>query len=347
MMRIFFKRTIYLFYYLKMMEWPKFRQFLHHVKQETNRNSFSIWFDAIQSVYRYNIGLIDYFYFKFYQKDHDARSKWMGTGYKYEYDLIMNPVSERHILQNKIHFFDAFAPFVKHATCTIEDLIANNERAKNVLGNVSGKMAIKDALGQCGWDVEIVRVNDFTRETLINYMNTKGFNLAEEFIVQHTELKKLSDTGLNTVRIITQINRDGGVDFIGPTLRITVNSPVDNMAVGNIAAPIDINTGKIKGNGAYQDIKKPSVDKHPVTGVSLIGFQVPFWNEVLQLCKKAALHNLKNKSIGWDVAITDNGPSFVEGNHNWCKLLWQLPAGEGLKHVLDQYRETASIITTK
>lgn len=343
-MKTFYKRTIYLFYYLKMMDWARFWQFFHYVRTTSNRSAPGLWWDAIRSVYRYNIGLIDYFYFRFYEKSHAERNKWMGTGYKYEYDLIMNPVGDRHILQNKIHFFQAFAPFVRHATCTLDDIVADNEQAHRVMRNPSGKIAIKDALGQCGWDVEIKHVADFTREQLIAYMQGKGFNLAEEFIVQHPALAQLSDTGLNTIRIITQLNEKGEVDYIGPTLRITVNSPVDNMAVGNIAAPIDLATGRVKGPGAYQDIRKEPQAEHPITKVPLVGFQIPYWNEVLELCRRAALHDTRNKSIGWDVAITQDGPAFVEGNHNWCKLLWQLPAGEGLKHVLDKYKANADAI---
>lgn len=335
----FLKRSIYLAYYFKEMDWPKFRAFFRHVCKSHGRNGIALFFDAVASVYRYNIGLIDYFYFRFYLKNHAERSKWMGTGYKYEYDLLMNPVTERHILQNKTHFFQTFSPFVKHGFCTLEDIEADNERARRVLGNPTGKLAIKDALGQCGWQVEIVRVADFSREQLIQHMKQKGFNLAEEFIVQHSALAALSPSGLNTVRLITQITPEGDVDFIGPTLRMTVNSPVDNMAVGNIAAPIDITTGKIKGKGAYQDIRKEAVAVHPVTSVSLIGYQIPFWSDVLELCRNAALSDTRNKSIGWDVAITNDGPAFVEGNHNWCKLLWQLPAGMGLKHVLEPYRQ--------
>jgi len=169
-------------------------------------------------------------------------------------------------------------------------------------------------------------------------MKGKGFNLVEEFIVQHPDLQKISSSGLNTVRIITQINTSGEVDFIGPTLRLSVNSPVDNMAVGNIAAPIDLETGIVSGPGVYQDIRKDPVKNHPVSGVSIIGFQVPYWKKVIELCTNAALYNTNNKSIGWDVAITVDCPSFVEGNHNWCKLLWQLPAQQGLKSVLEKYK---------
>lgn len=333
----FFNRTVYLAYYLRQMDWPKFHKFLRYARQKEGRSSINLWVDAIGSVYKYNIGLIDYFYFRFFEKTNAERERWVGTGYKYEYDLIMNPTNERHILQNKLHFFQAFSPFIKHGMCTIEDLEQNNEAAQKVLKNSSGKIAIKDALGQCGWNVEIVKVEDMTREELFLYMKKKGFNMVEEFIVQHRELNRLSSSGLNTVRLITQLNSAGEVEFIGPTLRITVNSPVDNMAMGNIAAPIDIATGKVIGPGTYQDITKESVEVHPVSKINLIGFQLPYWPEVLALCKEAALYNSKNKSIGWDVAITDNGPSLLEGNHNWCKLLWQLPIGSGLKKELNKH----------
>ncbi|MEL7251484.1 MAG: sugar-transfer associated ATP-grasp domain-containing protein [Bacteroidota bacterium] len=333
-----YKRTLYLGYYAKQMDWAKFKRFLRFAQQQTNRSRASLWLDSVRSVYRYNIGWIDYFYFRFYEKTVAERENWMGTGYKYEYDLVMNPVGERHILQNKIEFFAAFAPFIKHAMCRIVDIELNNEAAQKVLQNASGKIAIKDALGQCGWDVEIVKTTEMSTDELLSYMEKKGFNMAEEFIVQHPDLSRLSAAGLNTVRLITQINANGKVDIIGPTLRLTVNSAVDNMAMGNIAAPIDPTTGQIIAPGAYQDITKTPEDVHPVTGVPLVGYQVPFWSEVLELCQSAALSNTNNKSIGWDVAITKNGPSLLEGNHNWCKLLWQLPRGKGLKQVLEQYR---------
>lgn len=340
----YYKRTIYLGYYFKQLNWTKFRQFVNYAHQHTCHSKLFLWLDSILTVYQFNIGLIDYFYFRFFEKNKTERAKWVGTGYKYEYDLIMNPKSERHILQNKLHFFDAFSPFIKHAMCRLEDIIAHNDTAQKVLQNPSGKIAIKDALGQCGWNVEVIKANKMNKKALISHMEKKGFNMVEEFIVQHKDLNKLSPSGLNTVRLITQINQHGEIDFIGPTLRITVSSSVDNMAMGNIAAPIDLSTGRVFKGGAYQDITKKREEKHPITGVQIIGFQVPYWAEVLRLCKEAALHNKKNKSIGWDVAITNSGPSLLEGNHNWCKLLWQLPIGEGLKSKLDNYTEAAANI---
>jgi len=249
----------------------------------------------------------------------------------------MNPRRTRHILENKIHFYEAYAPFVIHSTCTLKDIESNNEKARKILENPTGKIVVKDALGQCGWDVEILKAEDYDRQSLIKFMKSKGFNLAEEFIVQHPEISALSDSGVNTLRIISQLNKDNEVEILGARLRISVNKHVDNLASGNIAAPVDLETGKINGPGVYSDITKESVTAHPVSGIELVGFQVPHWDEALDMVKRAALHRPENRSIGWDVVLTEKGPELLEGNHNWCKILWQIPINTGLKHVLARH----------
>ncbi|MDP1166121.1 sugar-transfer associated ATP-grasp domain-containing protein, partial [Klebsiella pneumoniae] len=74
-------------------------------------------------------------------------------------------------------------------------------------------------------------------------------------------------------------------------LRMSVNSFVDNIAMGNIAAPIDLETGRLMSEGVYKDITKPPVATHPVTGKQIVGFQVPHWQAVLEMTKRAALHD--------------------------------------------------------
>lgn len=336
-MKTFITRSKYLLYYFYKMVWSRFWKYYSFVKETKKLSGFFIWYDAIKSVYQYNIGLIDYFYFGFYDKDAAERSTWIGTGFKYEYDLVMNPVKNRMLLLDKVQFFDLYGSFVNHTMVNVKDLKENTKDSQKVLSGTSGKVVVKDSTGQCGWDVEVKNVSELTTNSLIAEMEEKGFDIVEEFIVQHDRLKELSDSGLNTVRIITQLNAKGEVEFIGPTLRITVNSPVDNMAMGNIAAAIDIDSGMINRPGVYQDITKKPESNHPITGVPIVGFQIPYWEKVKELCITAALHDSRNRSIGWDVAITNSGPAFVEGNHNWCKILWQLPLEKGMKLVLEKH----------
>jgi hypothetical protein len=334
-----FQRTKYLIYYLNKLDRPTFRRFFKFVQSQNGTSAFGLWVDIIASVYKYNIGLMDYFVFRFYEKSDLERNKWVGTGFKYEFDLRMNPISTRNILENKLAFYEAYKPFINHSYCSIKDIQLGSVVAQNVINNHSGKVVVKDSTGQCGWDVEVLETKDFSLQSLYQYMKSKKFDLAEEFVQQHTVIQSLSNSGLNTVRMITMINDSGDVDFLGARMRISVNSHVDNLASGNIACPIDLETGVICGPGVYSDILKKEVYNHPISGVRLVGFQIPMWDEIMEKSKKIALHRPENRGVGWDIAITEDGPDFIEGNHNWCKILWQIPVNQGLKSVLDQYNK--------
>lgn len=330
-------RTKYFLYYLKELDHKQFSKFLNYTAVLTGKSKFSILLDMIKSCYKYNIGIMDYFIFRFFEKNDVERSQWVGTGYKYEFDLKTNPKETRSILENKLEFYDAYKDFIFHPFCKLEDIKNKTDKAKAVLENKTGKMVLKDSLGQCGHDVEIVKTTDYTLDKLVSYMESKGYNMAEAFIQQHDEINNISTTGLNTVRMFTMINNQGGVDFIGARLRISVNSHVDNLASGNIACPIDIKTGKINGPGIYSDITKKDETHHPITNVPLVGFQIPMWDKVVELTEKIALAHPQNRGVGWDIAITNDGIDFIEGNHNWCKFLWQLPVKKGMKEVLERY----------
>ncbi len=335
----FIKRSKYLAYYFKKMDWPKYRKFYRYARKQTGRSTLSLFCDNIRCVYKYNIGAIDYFLFRFFEKDAAVRATWVGTGYKYEYDLVMNPKSTRDVLENKILFYENYASFVLHAVCTLEDIQKHTEKSRIVLENPTGKIVVKDSLGQCGWDVEIINSSDHDFDSLSKYMKSKGFDLAEEFIVQHPDISRLSDSGVNTVRIISQVNKDNEVEILGARMRISVNTWVDNLASGNIATEVDLETGQLKGLGIYSDITKERVADHPVSGIRLDGYQIPLWEQCLELVKRAALHRPENRAVGWDVVLTEKGPELLEGNHNWCKILWQIPIDTGLKHVLEQHLE--------
>ncbi len=329
-----YRRLLYLIYYLKQSELKKTKPFASYTSKISGRSKRGLVLDSIKSVFIYNTSLTDYFYFSFFDKDKAERQKWAGTGYMYQYQRKMNPVSSRDVLADKAKFLEQYAKFISRKHLDISKSANQQEFISALLSNPVGKLVLKNALGQVGAEVEVINSKEFTPESLIAYMRKNKFNLIEEFVVQHPSLMELSPTALNTLRIITQINSDGGVDILGARLRISVNSPVDNMAAGNLAAPIDINSGIINGFAVYSDIRKPNEHIHPVTGIKIQGFQLPFWEESLNLAVKAALHRPENKSIGWDIAICNNGPELIEGNHNWCKLLWQLPVNKGLKQSL-------------
>jgi hypothetical protein len=330
------RRLLYFFYYLKESDFRQLKRFVKYSSSLTGLSQFRIITDSIVSAFRFNISFKDYYCFRFFELSKIERSQWAGTGFMYEYQLKMNPKASRGLLEDKIRFLHHFKSFVKRNYYDIKELESDQELTKKLLENPSGRAVLKGSHGQVGAEVEVITCSDYSPSSLVGYMNRKKYDLAEVYVIQHPSLMALSSTGLNTVRIFTQLN-EGKVDFLGARLRVSVNSTVDNMAAGNLAAPIDIATGIVNGPGVYSDITKEDRSTHPITGEKITGFTVPHWNEVLELVRNASLHTTENRSVGWDIAITDAGPELIEGNHNWCKLLWQMPVKKGLKNELLKY----------
>ncbi len=331
------KRLIYLVYYIKETDFNKFSKFLNYSEKVTGKSKITLLIDLVYSVLKYNISLLDYFYFRFFEKGHQERIQWAGTGYMYEYQLKMNPKETRNRLEDKRIFLEKYSDFVSHPFLSLDDLANGNSDISSLIGGSTTKIVLKDALGQCGNGVEIIESNTYSKEGLISYMREKGFNMVEAFVQQHPELHKISPSALNTVRVFTQLDETGKVVILGSRLRVSINSNVDNLAAGNMAVELDTLSGIVVSDGVFSDITKEDCAIHPVSGVKLKGFQVPFWKETIALVTKAALLDVSNKSVGWDIAITTNGPELIEGNHNWCKLLWQLPVKKGLKHLIEKY----------
>lgn len=325
-------------YYWKEVDRQKLFRFLRYASKESNRSSFILFLQMHLDSVRYNISLIEYFLFGFYKNNRGSKKEWAGTGYMYEYQLRMNPRNSRDVLSDKAMFLKEYGKWVSHPFLKLEEAKRNPSLLQPLIESSIGKIVIKSVDGQCGRGVEVLSTDNLKSDELLLRMEDSGNDLAEAFVQQHPELDHLSSSGLNTLRLITQLDPNNEVVFLGARLRITVNSHVDNLAAGNLAAPVDLETGVVNGSAVYSDIEKPPVDIHPVTGVPIKGFKVPWFKEALQMVKEAALHNTRNRSIGWDVAITESGPDLIEGNHDWCKLLWQLPVQKGLKSKLEKFK---------
>lgn len=330
------QRLIYLGYYLKNLNFKLYRKFLLFAKRESNKSAFCLIVDSVKSVLGNNISLLEYFQFGFYKLNKHERNLWAGTGYMYEYQRLMNPVDERNILDDKVLFCKSYKSFIKRRVFAISEL--NDENIRLIITCPSNKIVFKAKNGNCGKQVEIKSTNDFNSISIIDFMKSNGYDMAEEFIIQHPLLTDLSPNSVNTVRIFTNLNKYGGVELLGCRLRLGIDKNVDNLASGGVAVAVDEESGIVISDGVYSDMTKKPEKNHPVSGIILKGFNVPFWVETIEMVKQAALLYPQNRSIGWDIAITNDGPELIEGNHDWCKLVYQLPIHKGLKPELDRYK---------
>ena len=157
-------------------------------------------------------------------------------------------------------------------------------------------------------------------ERLVNQERPHFF---EEIIVQHPAVSAIYPYAINTVRLVT-IQREGKVHVASACCRFgNYGHSVDNFNNGGMTAPVDEKTGEITDFPI--DKTKVLYEKHPMTGAVFKGFVFPMWDQVLEMCTKAAMVVPQVGFIGWDVCITPDGPVIVEGNDYPGHDLYQLP----------------------
>lgn len=337
---MYINRLFYFLYFLKKTNFHNFLSDINFVNKHFNKGRLCLILDSIYSSFRYNISLEDYFIFSFFKKDHLERSKWAGTGYMYEYQKFMN-LSEKVVsLEDKLIFLEKYNKFVKRDWFSISNLSDLKAAIEYLISKNQTKFVAKFSKGQTGSSVEIIYLSDIKDiNNLYKYFKNKNYNLIESFVEQSDYLANISSSGLNTLRVITQINSNHEVEVLGARLRLTVNSPIDNLSAGNFAVALDVNTGAAISDGVYMNIQKMNIKKHPISLYDIKDISIPNWNNIIDFVKEVAALDKDLKSVGWDVAILNDSLELIEGNHNWGKTLYQLPINQGCKGILDQFKE--------
>ncbi|MGM1051161.1 MAG: sugar-transfer associated ATP-grasp domain-containing protein [Pseudomonadota bacterium] len=328
------RRTAYLGYYVRRMNWPLLRRFMRHTRQVQGISALRQSVLLVGDSLRYNISPLEWYQFGFAGLGGAEKATWAGTGTMYEFQRRVNPLGARELLNDKRRFYQAYREFFRHSLWSSEELEASPALTERILAEHE-RLVFKDATGNCGTSVQVHSTSELHAANLVTWMRRQGFDVVESFVEQHAQLQALSPSGVNTVRIFTLLDEKGNYRVLGCRLRISVNSHVDNLAAGNLAAPIAESTGSVSGPGVYSDITRSTESVHPLTGTPIEGFAVPYWKEALELVRQASLKHPENRSIGWDIVITPEGPGLIEGNHDWCKLVWQLPVRKGLKAMLE------------
>ena len=190
------------------------------------------------------------------------------------------------------------------------------------------KVFCKPDVGESGKGIARLAKADFeSEEAMFRYIKEGGFGVIGEMLVQHDAMKKLYPHSVNTLRIVTLLT--GTPEHWTPQLIYAVvkigagGKYVDNLENGGMFCPIDYETGKITGVGHTSALT--TLTHHPETGVELMGYQIPYVKEAIALCKKAALEEPGMRFVGWDCAITPNGPAIIEGNDYPGYDFWQQP----------------------
>lgn len=160
---------------------------------------------------------------------------------------------------------------------------------------------------------------EITVEELKNKFG-KSTYIIQEKIANHSILRNIYPNALNTIRLNTFMHPNGDVEYYGAQLRFgTGGNHVDNAGQGGFFVGVK-EDGTLMDTGYFDPGKRKVVvihDTHPDTGAKFAGIQIPYWNKIVATAIEAHKFFYGLPSLGWDVAVTDEGFVFTEAGEDW------------------------------
>ena len=200
--------------------------------------------------------------------------------------------------------------------------------------------------GECGDGIFILKIQDgraFYNGSEISCddleQRIKGRKyLFQKRLTQHPEMSRLYDRSINSIRLVTVRDlRTQNIVVLPSILRIGANgNVVDNTSQGGIAVGFNLETGQLHQYGFYKPQFGRRVESHPDSKVVFADFYIPFIKEAIEQAKRFHSFLEDIHSIGWDIAISPDGPVFIEGNDNW-EINGPQIGNHGLKDEFERY----------
>lgn len=186
----------------------------------------------------------------------------------------------------------------------------------------------KETTGECGDGIFLLTIEDgigfsingetFSKESVLLELTRSNY-IIQEVVAQNDKMSLLYPYSLNTIRLVTVRGlKDKKIHIFPSILRIGTNgSIVDNTSQGGLAVGFDLETGQLHEDGFYKPAFGRRVKFHPNSGIRFNDFFIPYIKEAEDLAIQFHSFLQDIHSIGWDIAIGENGPVFIEGNDNW------------------------------
>ena len=278
------------------------------ISKKTHRLFIVVLIDIVYCGFKYQAGYNDYLEFEFYLLNKKQRMTYLTAGKNNEIVRKYNNKEYWHLLDDKIEFNEMFNEYLKRDWLDLRK--TSIEKFEEFISK--HEVIIVKPIDDCGGNgVEKIDTKAFNSlQELYDKLKEEGKLLVEECIIQHEEMNKLYSNSVNTLRLFT-INKNGETACIQYILKIGNGSFIDNFSSGGmytflneqgivIAPAID----------KYDNV----FEKHPISNKKIVGFKVPYFNEAIKMVCDAAKEINQVGYIGWDVAITKNGPAILEGN---------------------------------
>ena len=214
------------------------------------------------------------------------------------------------MLMNKYIFSKVFDEFYGRKCVQASDV---TEDVLKELAEGTGKVVYKPNCKGMGKGVRVLPVTcaEDIKDAL-DHIRNGGNGIIEEYICQDNVLSELNPSAVSVVRFYS-VTSPYGTHLFAPVLTSALHKYIANGCQDALTAVVDIRTGKVLTDAVDQN-KMEEYTVHPMTGVAFKGLQLNHWDKTLEMLKRAVPLGKKISNIGWDVAITKDGPVLIEAN---------------------------------
>ena len=279
------------------------------LRKKTGKSRIWLLADMAKCAARYNAGYIDYKIAEMYRLNDAQRATQITRGISNSIVARMNDKKFWHFFDNKTEFNQLFSAQVKRGWLNLLEA-SEEDFAKFLEGR--GDIICKPIDGSSGQGILKCTPEEYgDPKALYQRLREAGIGIVEDKVIQHPAIAALCPTSVNTIRVATLLG-DKKEGIVYAYIRIGNGKVMDNVDCGGMAAPVDIETGVITGVGANK--AGETYEIHPMTGTKIPGTQIPYWEDVKTMCLNAMHVVPQVRFVAWDVAITEDGPVFIEGN---------------------------------
>lgn len=183
-----------------------------------------------------------------------------------------------------------------------------------------GRFVVKPTLGKKGQEVALLA-------SLGVMTPAPAFDaIATPFVQQHPYSGRIFPGALNTIRVL-MLRDEAGPFAAAATHRFgTARSGVtDNFSRDGLVAGLDLASGVMaEGLTVGPGNALMTHARHPDTDARIEGEAVPGWNDVTRLVGELGEAFPELIYVGWDIAMTEDGPVVIEGNSHPSMRFFQL-----------------------
>lgn len=281
------------------------------VNRRSGKASAVVLVDVVLCGFRYGAGYKDYLLYEFENLTAEQRATFVTRGVNNSLVKLLNNPEYYHILDNKTEFYAMFGEYLHRKWLNFAE--CTREQFADFMREFDEIICKPDDLC-CGEGVDKLKKAEFASlDAMFDELKRRNISIVEEVVQQHSEMNRLNPGSVNTVRVYTLLT-DGEAHALYACVRMgNSDKPVDNINAGGMYSPVDMATGKIAFPAC--DKQMNVYERHPRTGCVIPGFQIPHWEAAMAMCREAAQKLPELGYVGWDIAITEDGPLCIEANN--------------------------------